>query len=164
MTLLSIMLKFRRLLKRGEICSVTLCVAAGVLIGGGIRYGCFADFAKYVVSRVQHIDSTCVPAVGLSRCEMLERFDGARMYVLLEYDKSLKCDIARWYYRIGDSDSDVFFTFKYSYKTGKIVEWKMQRDYGFYNWDFTDYLRPADMKTEPELVITARNDQHVDYH
>ena len=163
MSLLTIMLKFRRWLKRGEICSVALYVAAGVFIGSGIRYG-FIDFTKYVLSRVRHIESTCVPAVGISRCEMLERFDGARMYVLLEYDKSLKSDVARWYYRIGDSDSDVFFTFKYSYETGRIVEWKMQRDYGFYNWDFADYLRPADMKTEPELVITARNDLHVDYH
>ena len=159
---MSFLLKFRRWLKRGEICSVALYVAVGVFIGSGIRYGCFVDFTKYVVSRVRHIDSTCVPATGITRSQLLQRFDDIKLFVLLEYDKNLKCDIARWYYQIGDSD--VYYTFKYSYKSGLVESWKLQRECGYYNWDFTDYLRPADMRTEPELVITARNEQHVDYH
>ena len=147
MTLLSIMLKFRRLLKRGEICFVALCLAAGVFIGGAIRYGFFADITKNVVSRVQHMDSTCVPAVGISRSVMLQRFPGVQLYILAEYDKSLKCDVARWMYQVGDSD--VYYTFKYSYGTGTVISWRLQRDNGYYYWDFTDYL-PADMKTESE--------------
>lgn len=149
MALLSIMVKFRRWLKlkREEICFVALCVAVGIFVGGALRYDCFTDFTKYVISRVRLIDSTCVPAVGISRCEMLQRFDSVKMYVLLEYDKTLG-DVSRWYYQIGDSD--VYYTFTYSYKTGTIVSWSLQRDYGYYNWDFTDYLRPLDMKPESD--------------
>ncbi len=148
MSLLSIILRFRRWLKRGEINILTFC-AAGVLLGASLRYGCFVDFKEYIVSRVQHIDSTCVPAVGISRSEMLERFPGVKMYVLAEYDRNLKCDIGRWMYQVGDSN--VYYTFKYSYETGKIVEWKMQQGYGYYNYSFYDYLRPANMKTKPDL-------------
>lgn len=140
---MSLLLKFRRWLKRG--CTVALYVAVGVLIATGIRYGC-VDFAKYVVSRVHNIDSTCVPAVGITRSQLLERFPDVKLYVLAEYDKSLKCDVARWMYQVGDSD--IYYTFKYSYGTGTVVSWKLQREYGYYNWDFTDYLRPADIKTE----------------
>ena len=135
------MLKYRCLLKRGAISTVALCFAVGVFIGSGIRYS--------FVTGVQHIGSTCVPAVGITRSEMLQRFDDIKLYVLLEYDRNLKSDIARWYYQIGDSD--VYYTFKYSYKSGLVESWKMERDNGFYNWDFTDYLRPADIKKEPDL-------------
>lgn len=147
MSLLTIMLRFRHWLKR--VGTIALCAVAGIFVGCTLRYGCFTDFdfTKYVISRVQHIEFTCVPAVGITRNEMQQRFDGVTLYVLLEYDRNLKCDIARWYYQIGDSD--VYYTFKYSYKSGLVESWKMQCDNGYYNWDFTDYLRPADMKTEP---------------
>ena len=149
MSLLSIVLRSKRWLERSAISTVAFCAAAGVLIGSGLRFGCFSDYKEYIASRVQHIDSTCVPAVGITRSEMQARFPDVKMYVLAEYDKSLKCDVARWMYQVGDSD--VFFTFVYSYGSGTIVEWKMQQDYGYYNYYFYDYLKSADMKTEPDL-------------
>lgn len=127
-------------MKQGNkvLCAVAALAAVGVMAFSNVRYCVLSDLKQYFISKINHITFTCAPETGISRSEMLKRFDGARLHVLLEYDKRLKGDVARWLYQIGDSD--IFFTFKYSYDTGKVVEWRMQKDDSYKEWNFADYL------------------------
>ena len=120
------------------LCAVAALAAVGVMAFSNIRYFGFSDLKQDLISTINHIPYICAPATGITRSEMLQRFDGAQLYVLLEYDKERKSDIARWYYQIGDSD--IYFTFKYSYETGKIAEWRMQKGLSYREWSFADYL------------------------
>lgn len=120
------------------LCAVAVLAAVGVMAFSNIRYFGFSDLKQDLISTINHIPYICAPATGITRSEMLQRFDGAQLYVLLEYDKERKSDIARWYYQIGDSD--IYFTFKYSYETGKIAEWRMQKGLSYREWSFADYL------------------------
>lgn len=120
------------------LCAVAALAAVGVMAFSNILYFGFSDLKQDLISTINHIPYICAPATGITRSEMLQRFDGAQLYVLLEYDKERKGDIARWYYQI--DDGDIYFTFKYSYNTGKIEEWKMQKGLSCGEWSLEDYL------------------------
>lgn len=124
--------------KNKILCAIVASAAIGVMTFSNILYFGIGDLKQDFLSRMAHIPYICVPAIGITRNEMLQRFDGAQLYVLLEYDKERKGDIARWFYQIGESD--IYFTFKYSYDSGKIEEWKMQKGLRYREWSFVDYL------------------------
>lgn len=120
------------------LCTVAAMATVGVMAFSNVRHCVLSDLNQYYISKINHIPYTCSPATGITRSEMLQRFDGAQLYVLLEYDKERKGDIARWFYQIGESD--IYFTFKYSYDSGKIEEWKMQKGFSYRECNFVDYL------------------------
>ena len=60
-----------------------------------------------------------------------------------------KGNISRWFYQIGDSD--VFFTFKYSYETGKIEEWKMQKWFSYSEWSFAGFYKAWRRKSNGKM-------------
>lgn len=116
-----------------------------VMTGLEMQCGAVSKMRWFASSEIDRFNKICRPEVGMSRTDMLQRFDGVQLYVLSEYDRDdLKRDVARWFYQIGDSD--VFFTFKYSWQTGKIEEWKMQKGISFREYFFDDYLRPMDIR------------------
>lgn len=118
-----------------------------VLTGLEMQFGAVSKMRWYAREEIDRLNNICRPEVGMSRTDMLQRFDGVQLYVLSEYDhEDLKCNVAKWFYQIGDSD--VFFTFKYSWKTGKIEEWKMRKGISYREYFFDDYLRPMDIRKD----------------
>lgn len=123
---------------------IVMCV---IITGLEMQFGTVSKMRLYASSEIDRINKICRPEVGMSRTDMLQRFDGVQLYVLSEYDRDdLKCNVARWFYQIGDTD--VFFTFKYSWQTGKIEEWKMQNGISYREYFFDDYLKPIDIRDD----------------
>lgn len=142
---------FNKVIVEIRYCVAVFVVTCVVMTGLEMQCGAVSTMRWYASTGIDRLNKICRPEVGMSRIDMLQRFDGVQLYVLSEYDqKDLKCDVARWFYQIGDSD--VFFTFKYSWETGRIEEWKMQNGISYREYFFDDYLRPIGIRKDKKNV------------
>lgn len=121
---------------------VSILAAACIMLAGAEKqFEIATKIHQYYDSEMERINNICRPATGIPRWEMLNRFsvaDGAQIFVLSEHDKNLKQHVARFFWRI--PDSDIYYVFTYSYDRRLIVSWSLQKDNSYKVFDFIDYI------------------------